>query len=53
MQRVVPNGWLMRGWITTMNGGDLGNVVVPLLAAAAFAVVFFTIGTLRFRRRFA
>jgi len=53
MQRVVPNGWLMRGWITTMNGGGLGNVVVPLLAAAAFAVLFFAIGALRFRRRYA
>lgn len=53
MQRVVPNGWLVRGWITTMNGGGLRNVVIPLLAAAGFAVVFFAIGTLRFRRRFA
>lgn len=53
MQRVVPNGWLMRGWITTMNGGGLRNVVVPLLAAAAFAVCFFAAGTLRFRRRYA
>jgi ABC-type multidrug transport system permease subunit len=53
VQRVVPNGWLMRGWITTMNGGGLRNVVVPLLAAAAFAVCFFAAGTLRFRRRYA
>ena len=53
MQRVVPNGWLMRGWVTSMNGGGLGNVIIPLLAAAAFALVFFAIGTLRFRRRFA
>jgi ABC-2 type transport system permease protein len=53
VQRVVPNGWLMRGWVTTMNGGGLRNVVVPLLAAAGFAVLFFAIGTLRFRRRYA
>ena len=52
MQRVVPNGWLLRGWITTMNGGGLGNVVIPLFAAAGFAVLFFAIGTLRFRRRY-
>jgi ABC-2 type transport system permease protein len=52
MQRVVPNGWLVRGWITTMNGGGLGNVVIPLFAAAGFAALFFAIGTLRFRRRY-
>ena len=28
MQRVVPNGWLMRGWITNMNGG--GRTIHPV-----------------------
>ena len=53
MQRVVPNGWLMRGWITNMNGGGLRDATVPLLAAIAYAVVFFAAGTLRFRKRYA
>ena len=53
IQKLTPNGWLISGWDTLMRGGTLldipGSVLVPL----AFAVVFFAVAALRFRRRYA
>jgi ABC-2 type transport system permease protein len=53
MQRLTPNGWLLVGWNSTLRGGGVGDIVLPLLVPLAFAVVFFAIAVLRFRRRFA
>jgi ABC-2 type transport system permease protein len=53
VQRFTPNGWLLVGWNSTLRGGGLGDIVLPLLVPMAFAVVFFTLAVLRFRRRFA
>ena len=48
-----PLGWLLDGWNHTMFGGSWGGIVVPVLAALGFAVVFFAIATFFFRRRYA
>ena len=53
MQRLTPNGWLLVGWNSTLRGGGVGDILLPLLVPLAFAVVFFAIAVLRFRRRFA
>ncbi len=53
LQRLTPNGWLLRGWDTVMRGGNLGDIAVNLLMPMIFAVVFFAIAVWRFRRRYA
>jgi ABC-2 type transport system permease protein len=53
VQRFTPNGWLLVGWNSTLRGGGVGDILLPLLVPLAFAVVFFAVAVLRFRRRFA
>jgi ABC-2 type transport system permease protein len=53
VQRFTPNGWLLVGLNETLRGGGLGDIVLPLLAPLAFAVVFFVVAVFRFRKRFA
>ena len=48
-----PLGWLLDGWNHTMFGGSWGGIVLPVLAALGFAVVFFAVATFFFRRRYA
>jgi ABC-2 type transport system permease protein len=50
---LVPQGWAVRGWQTIQAGGGLGDVLVTLLVMLGLAVVFFTVGLLRLRNRFA
>ena len=52
-QKLTPNGWLLRGWDTTMRGGGTGDLRWPLLVPLGFAVAFFFFAVLRMRRRFA
>ena len=53
VQRLTPNGWLLVGWNSTLRGGGVGDILLPLFVPLAFALVFFAIAVLRFRRRFA
>ncbi len=53
VERLTPNGWLLVGWNDTLRGGGVGDILLPLLIPLAFAVVFFALAVLRFRRRFA
>lgn len=53
VQRLTPNGWLLIGWHHAMRGDGFGAVVLPLLMVLAFAVLFFVLAALRFRRRYA
>ena len=53
MRHFSPLGWLLDGWNHTMFGGSWGGIVLPVLAALGFAVVFFAIATFFFRRRYA
>jgi len=50
---LVPQGWAVRGWQLIQAGGGLGDVLVTLLVMLGLAAVFFTVGLLRFRKRFA
>ena len=53
MSLFLPQGWVMRGWKLTLNGGQLLDVLLPVLVAVAIGAVLFGIGTLNFRRRYA
>jgi ABC-2 type transport system permease protein len=53
IERLTPNGWLLVGWNETLRGGGIGDIVWALLIPLAFAVVFFAVAVLRFRKRFA
>ncbi len=53
VQKSTPNGWLLRGWDTTMRGGGLGDIALNLLVVALFAVALFAIAVWRFRKRYA
>jgi ABC-2 type transport system permease protein len=49
----MPQGWVIRSWKLTLNGGQLIDVLLPVLVAVAIGAVLFGIGTLNFRRRYA
>jgi len=53
IRRISPVGWLLEGWSKVLYGGSWGSILVPVLVALAFAVVFFTISVFFFRRRYA
>ena len=50
---LVPQGWAVRGWQMIQAGGGVGDVLVTLLIMLGLAAIFFAVGLLRFRKRFA
>jgi ABC-2 type transport system permease protein len=53
VQKLTPNGWLLQGWDAAMRGGGLSDIGLNLVVPLLFAVVFFAIAVLRFRKRYA
>ena len=53
IQKLTPNGWLLQGWDAVMRGGGLADIVLNLLVPLLFAVAFFAVAALRFRKRYA
>src|SRR5665647_594598 len=53
IQKLTPNGWLLQGWDAVMRGGGLADIVLNLLVPLGFAVAFFAVAVLRFRKRYA
>jgi ABC-2 type transport system permease protein len=53
VQEFTPNGWLLRGWDAAMRGGGLAEVAADLVVPTLFAVAFFAVAVLLFRRRYA
>jgi len=49
----VPQGWAMRGLQVVMAGGGVEDVLVSVVVMLTLGVIFFVIGVLKFRRRFA
>ncbi len=49
----VPQGWAVRAWTLLLEGGSLLDVLPTVAVMLALTVVFFVIGLLRFRKRFA
>jgi len=50
---LTPHGWALRGWKAVLAGGGLSEVLLPTLVTLGMGVVFFVVGALVFRRRFA
>ncbi len=50
---LVPQGWAVRGWQLLLTGADASEVAVPVAVMLAEGALFFVLGVLRFRRRFA
>ena len=48
----VPQGWAIRGLMQSMNGEPVSLVLVTSLVLLAWSAAFFTIGVLRFNRRY-
>jgi ABC-2 type transport system permease protein len=49
----VPHGWAVRTFETLLMGGNVGDVLLPLGVMLIAGIVFFSIGTYRFQKRFA
>jgi ABC-2 type transport system permease protein len=50
---VVPQGWGVRGWRLLLEGGGVGDVLLSVAVMLAAGIVFFAIGVLKFRKRYA
>ncbi len=49
----MPQGWAMRGWKLALAGSGVAEVLLPAVIMLALGAVFFAIGALIFRKRFA
>jgi ABC-type multidrug transport system permease subunit len=49
----VPQGWAARGLLQLMDGASLTQILPTCGVLAAMSIVFFTIGILRFQKRYA
>jgi ABC-2 type transport system permease protein len=50
---ITPQGWALRGWKMAMSGGGIGDVLVPALVTFGAGILFFAVGVVVLRRRFA
>ncbi len=48
----VPQGWAIRGLIQSMNGEPTSSVLITGLVMLVWSAVFFSVGVLRFNRRY-
>jgi ABC-type multidrug transport system permease subunit len=49
----MPQGWAMTAWERSLSGASPTDVLVPVGVMLIMGSVFFAIGALKFRRRFA
>ena len=49
----VPQGWAVRGWRLLLEGGSVGDVLLPVTIMLTAGIIFFAIGVLKFRKRYA
>ncbi len=50
---LTPHGWALRGWKLALAGARLGDVLLPVAVMLGMGLVFFIVGALVFRKRFA
>jgi ABC-2 type transport system permease protein len=50
---ISPYGWALWGWQETLAGGGVGDVILIVAVMLAMSAAFFSIGVLKFRKRFA
>jgi ABC-2 type transport system permease protein len=49
----MPQGWAMYGWELAVGGAGVGRVLLPVAVMLGLGALFFGIGVVRFRKRFA
>jgi ABC-2 type transport system permease protein len=49
---LVPQGWAVRGLLQSLNGEQVGAVLITSLVMVAWSAAFFIVGVLRFNRRY-
>jgi|WetSurMetagenome_2_1015567.scaffolds.fasta_scaffold12840_4 ABC-2 type transport system permease protein len=49
---LVPQGWAIRGLLQSMNGEPVSMVLLSFLAMLGWSIALFTVGVLRFNRRY-
>ncbi len=49
---LVPQGWAIRGMLQSMNGEPASMVLLSFLAMLGWSIALFTVGVLRFNRRY-
>ena len=49
----MPQGWAMQAWKLSLAGDGAGTLLIPAMVLAAMGVIFFAIGLVMFRKRFA
>jgi ABC-2 type transport system permease protein len=49
----MPQGWAMRGWKLALAGAGLDQLLLPVMVMLVMGAVFFAVGVLFFRKRFA
>ncbi|HSM26081.1 MAG TPA: ABC transporter permease [Anaerolineaceae bacterium] len=49
----TPQGWVIRGWKTVLNGQPLTDLLLPLLVMVLIGTIMFLVGAFRFNKRFA
>ncbi len=50
---LTPQGWGVRGYQLLLEGGNVGDIVVPVAVMLGLGAIFFVLGLFRFRKRFA
>lgn len=53
LSHLVPQGWAVEGLQIAMEGGAPTDVIMNSVVLLSWAIIFFLIGVLRFRKRFA
>jgi hypothetical protein len=48
----TPQGWSHKLWKLAMEGKDLGELLLPMIAVLLMGSIFFVIGSLVFRNRY-
>jgi hypothetical protein len=50
---IVPQGWAMTAWERTLAGARPSDVILPVSVMLILGIVFFMVGAMKFRKRFA
>lgn len=49
----TPQGWVLKGWRMTLDGGAAGDLLIPFIVTVVMGMIMFAIGAMMFRKRFA
>jgi len=49
----TPQGWVIRGWKVVLNAQNFSDLLLPVVVCGSIGLILFTIGALRFKKRFA